>query len=102
MPPSRTRQGNVAATYSFRINQQQVARPISRAGIPGGEKPALNGDVAPISTATKPLTRLLFFMHSPARIPCPNYCDRKAGIVPPPAYWSRWKVTGEESPTGRM
>ena len=39
---------------------------------------------APSSAATKPVTRLVFFMHSPpARIPAPNDCDRKAGIVSP-------------------
>src|ERR1022692_4321846 len=54
--------------------------------------------IAPSSASTKPVNRLLFFMHSPpARIPAPNHCDRKAGIVSPQP--ARWNVTGEESPT---
>ena len=41
-------------------------------------------NVAPISAATKPVTRLVFFMHSlPARVPASNHCDRTAGIVSP-------------------
>jgi len=54
--------------------------------------------IAPSSASTKPVNRLLFFMHSPpARIPAPNHCDTKAGIVSPQP--ARWNVTGEESPT---
>src|ERR1022692_4252781 len=68
--------------------------------------------IAPSSASTKPVNRLLFFrsahfsftvplnIHSPpARIPAPNHCDRKAGIVSPqparPDYDTRSWERGE-------
>ncbi len=89
--PAKPNPKNMPETTSFRTSGTCSA---STRGLPR----IIRRNVAPISAATKPVTRLLFFMHSPpAHIPAPNHCDRKAGIVS--SQPARWNVTGEEGPT---
>src|SRR5436305_5713401 len=75
--PAKPNPKNMPETTSFRTSGKRSASTRGLLRI-------IRRNVAPISAATKPVARLVFFMHSPrARIPASNQCDRKPGSFPP-------------------